>query len=55
MFASLKARGHGETFEELNGDAAAKIALDWLEWQLHGDKQAAKTFIGKDTLEQLQL
>jgi hypothetical protein len=48
MFASLKARGHGGTFEELNGGAAAKIALDWLEWQLHGDKQAAKTFIGKD-------
>jgi hypothetical protein len=48
MFASMKARGHGGTFDELNGGVGTKVALDWLSWQLHNDKQAAKTFIGKD-------
>ena len=40
--------GHGGTFEEPFGGKAAKIALDWLQWNLRGDAQAAKTFEGKN-------
>jgi hypothetical protein len=40
--------GHGGTFSEPHGGMAAQIALDWLEWQLRGDEQAAKTFVGSD-------
>lgn len=38
--------GHGGTYFEPHGGAAAMIATDWLEWQLRGDKAAARTFIG---------
>ena len=48
MVADLKTAGHGGTFIEDNGGAAASVAVSWLDWQLRGDKQAAKRFIGKD-------
>jgi dienelactone hydrolase len=38
--------GHGGTFREPNGGDVARFAVAWLEWQLLGDKQAAKTFTG---------
>lgn len=38
--------GHGGTFADPHGGANAQVATDWLEWQLRGDKQAAKTFVG---------
>jgi hypothetical protein len=38
--------GHGGTFSEPMGGAAAHVAVDWLEWQLKGDKVAARTFVG---------
>lgn len=38
--------GHGGTFQQPHGGAAAQIATDWLEWQLRGDKQASRTFVG---------
>lgn len=38
--------GHGGTFDQPHGGAAAQVAADWLEWQLRGDKQAATTFEG---------
>jgi len=40
--------GHGGTFRETNGGDVARFSIDWLEWQLRGDKQAAKTFTGAD-------
>ncbi len=46
MFASLNSVGHEGTFRQANGGAAAAVAVDWLEWQLRGSDQAAKTFVG---------
>jgi hypothetical protein len=52
--------GHGGTFNEPNGGAAASVAVSWLEWQLRGDAKSAKRFVGddcelcKDTLWSLQ-
>jgi hypothetical protein len=40
--------GHGGTFFEPNGGAAAQVAVEWLEWQLRGDPKAKKYFVGKD-------
>jgi hypothetical protein len=40
--------GHGGTFNEPNGGAAASVAVSWLDWQLRGDAQAAKRFVGED-------
>ncbi len=39
--------GHGGLFAEPNGEGT-KVELDWLDWQLHGDRVAARTFMGKD-------
>ncbi|MBU6267882.1 MAG: hypothetical protein KGN34_10100 [Sphingomonadales bacterium] len=38
--------GHGGTFSRANGGAVAAAAVDWLEWQLRGDKAAGRTFTG---------
>lgn len=40
--------GHGGTFAEPHGGIAAQIALDWLEWQLRGQREASATFVGVD-------
>jgi len=40
--------GHGGTFNEPNGGAAASVAVSWLGWQLRGDSQSAKRFVGDD-------
>jgi hypothetical protein len=32
--------GHGGTFLEPNGGAAASVAVSWLDWQLRGDMQS---------------
>jgi hypothetical protein len=40
--------GHGGTFNEPNGGAAASVAVSWLNWQLRGDAQSAKRFTGED-------
>ena len=40
--------GHGGTFQEPNGGAAASVAVSWLDWQLRGDKEAARRFVGDD-------
>jgi dienelactone hydrolase len=40
--------GHGGTFRQPNGGRVAQIATDWLDWQLRGDRKAARTFLGKD-------
>ena len=40
--------GHGGTFNEPNGGAAASVAVSWLDWQLRGDAQGARRFVGED-------
>src|SRR6185295_2106366 len=40
--------GHGGTYQEPNGGAAAQVAVSWLEWQLRGDATAARRFVGDD-------
>ena len=40
--------GHGGTFQEPNGGAAASVAVSWLDWQLRGDTAAARRFVGDD-------
>ena len=41
-------KGHGGTYFEPNGGAAAKVAVNWLQWQLRDDKKAKDMFTGKD-------
>jgi dienelactone hydrolase len=38
--------GHGGTFNQPMGGSVARVAVDWLQWQLRGDKTAAGTFMG---------
>ena len=40
--------GHGGTFMEPNGGREASVAVSWLDWQLKGDRQASKRFVGPD-------
>lgn len=40
--------GHGGTFQEPNGGAAAAVAVSWLDWQLRDDPEAARRFVGND-------
>ena len=40
--------GHGGTYRQPHGGEFTVVALAWLDWQLKGDKQAAKMFVGKD-------
>ena len=40
--------GHGGTFIQPDGGRVVPIAISWLDWQLKGDKQAAKRFAGDD-------
>jgi hypothetical protein len=40
--------GHGGTYNEPNGGAAASVAVSWLEWQLRGDMKSAARFVGEN-------
>lgn len=40
--------GHGGTYSEENGGSAAQVVVDWLQWQLRDDPEAASTFTGDD-------
>jgi dienelactone hydrolase len=40
--------GHGGSWREPAGGKMGKVAFDWLNWQLKGDKAAAKTFVGAE-------
>jgi dienelactone hydrolase len=39
--------GHGGTYSRPHGGDFAKVATAWFQWQLKGDKQAAKMFEGE--------
>jgi len=48
MLANLNGVGHGGTYWQPNGGKAATTVVAWLDWQLRGDKNAARNFVGKD-------
>jgi hypothetical protein len=39
--------GHGGTYGKPHGGEFAKVATAWLQWQLKGDHEAAKMFVGE--------
>lgn len=41
-------RGHGGTFWDPDGGAAAQVVVKWLDWQLRGDAAAGRMFKGPD-------
>jgi hypothetical protein len=41
-------KGHGGTYWEPNGGAAAEVVIDWLDWQLRGNADASRAFVGSD-------
>jgi hypothetical protein len=40
--------GHGGTFRQPDGGAAASVAVSWLDWQLRGDARSGRRFVGED-------
>ena len=40
--------GHGGTYREAHGGEFTIPALAWLDWQLKGDPEGAKMFVGRD-------
>ena len=40
--------GHGGTYREPHGGEFAKVATAWYQWQMKGDKEASKMFVGDD-------
>jgi hypothetical protein len=42
--------GHGGTYREPNGGAYGKVGAAWLEWQLLGDTDASRMFVGDDCM-----
>jgi hypothetical protein len=46
--AYQKGIGHGGTYHDPDGGTFAKVALNWLDWQLKGSEGAAKMFQGKE-------
>ena len=47
-FAANFPVGHGGTYAQPHGGEFSVVALAWLNWQLKGDKDAAKMFKGKN-------
>lgn len=45
-FAANFPVGHGGTYREPHGGEFTAVALAWLNWQLKGDAEAAKQFVG---------
>jgi hypothetical protein len=46
VFFASRDVGHGGTYGETNGGAFAAVGVAWLKWQLKGNKEAAKMFLG---------
>jgi len=40
-------KGHGGTYWEPNGGEAARVVVDWLDWQLRDNAAAARNFVGQ--------
>jgi hypothetical protein len=41
-------KGHGGTYWDENGGAAAQVVVQWLNWQLRDDPAAKRMFVGED-------
>lgn len=41
--------GHGGTYMEPHGGAYSGVALAWLDWQLKGEKDSSKMFLGEES------
>jgi len=46
VFVANMEVGHGGTYSQPHGGEFAKVATAWYQWQLKGDKEAAKMFTG---------
>ena len=46
IFAANLDVGHGGTYRKPHGGEFAQVATAWLQWQLRGDRDAAKMFEG---------
>ena len=40
--------GHGGTYRQPHGGEFAKVATAWYQWQMKGDKEASKMFLGDE-------
>lgn len=47
VFAANLNVGHGGTYSRPHGGDFAKVATAWFQWQLNGDREAAKMFQGE--------
>jgi len=47
IFAANLDVGHGGTYGKPHGGEFAKVATGWLLWQLKGDNEASKMFVGE--------
>ena len=47
-FANMLDGDHGGTFDEKYGGTFARMAINWLDWQLKGQKEEASVFLDKD-------
>jgi hypothetical protein len=41
--------GHGGTYGQPHGGEFTKVALAWLNWQLKGEKDASRMFLGENS------
>ena len=41
--------GHGGTYQQPRGGEFTRVALAWLDWQLKGEAQASRMFLGEDS------
>ena len=48
FYGARHGAGHTATVDHPGGGEWANVASNWVRWQLKGDKQAAKMFMGKD-------
>jgi hypothetical protein len=42
--------GHGGTYQQPRGGEFTRVALAWLDWQLKGDQEASRMFVGPDSV-----
>ena len=47
IFAANLDVGHGGTYGKPHGGEFAKVATAWLQWQLKGDNEGSKMFVGE--------
>ncbi|HVQ62963.1 MAG TPA: alpha/beta hydrolase, partial [Terriglobia bacterium] len=48
FYGARKGAGHTATVDHPGGGEWANVASSWARWQLKGNKEAGKMFVGKD-------